>query len=135
MKFSEKLYYLRTKENMSQEELASQLGVSRQAISKWEVGDTMPELGKIMEISEFFKISIDCLVKENLDIAKDNTVEKLVINFLNTAKDMNQISDDLIEIARDGIIDSEEKKQLAEIIKTLDSMVEIVEELKLRVNE
>lgn len=135
MQFSEKLLYLRTKSGISQEELAQRLGVSRQAISKWEVGDSVPELMKVIEISKMFNITIDCLVKDELDVASDGSVEKRVIDFLNAAKNMNQISDNLIEIARDGIIDAEEKKQLVEIIETLDSMAAIVEELKLRVRE
>lgn len=135
MQFSEKLLYLRTREGISQEEFASQLGVSRQAISKWEVGDSIPELGKIIEISKLFNITVDCLVKDELELTSDNSIEKMVIEFLNSARNMNQISDNLIAIAKDGVIDAEEKKQLIQIIETLDAMSAVIEELKMRVIE
>ena len=47
MELSEKLYSLRKKSGLSQEQLAEQLGVSRQAISKWESGQSVPELATI----------------------------------------------------------------------------------------
>lgn len=133
MHFSEKLLYLRNRENMSQEDLANRLNVSRQSISKWEVGDSIPEIMNIIEISKIFNVSVDCLVKDDLSISNDDSIEKIVIDFLNASKNMDRISDDLIEIAKDGIVDSDEKKQLADIILTLDRMSAIVEELKLRV--
>lgn len=133
MVFGDKLLYLRNREGMSQEDLANRLNVSRQSISKWEVGDCIPEIINIIEISKIFNVSVDCLVKDDLSISNDDSIEKIVIDFLNAAKNMDRISDDLIEIAKDGIVDSDEKKQLASIIKTLDHMSAIVEELKLRV--
>ncbi len=64
MKLSEKLYELRKKSGLSQEQLAEQLGVSRQAISKWESGSAMPEIDKLITISEYFGVSTDYLLKE-----------------------------------------------------------------------
>ena len=61
---SEKLYTLRKKSGLSQEQLAEQLGVSRQAISKWESGQSMPESEKLIAISDYFGISLDHLLKE-----------------------------------------------------------------------
>lgn len=130
MTFSEKLYFLRTKEGLSQEGLADALGVSRQSISKWELGDSMPEIGKIIEISEHFNVTIDSLIKDDQTLNCDNTLEKLVVQFLNSAKNMNQISDDLIEIAKDGVIDNDEKVQLEEILGTLDSVSQLITELR-----
>jgi len=54
MELSEKLYSLRKKSGLSQEQLAEQLGVSRQAISKWESGQSVPESEKLIAISNFF---------------------------------------------------------------------------------
>ena len=68
MKFSEKLYFLRKRMALSQEQLAEQLDVSRQAISKWEGGMAFPESEKLIVISEFFGISLDDLLKDDRDI-------------------------------------------------------------------
>lgn len=65
---SEKIYMLRKKSELSQEQLAEKLGVSRQAISKWESGISLPEIDKLLLLSEFFKVSIDYLVKEQNEI-------------------------------------------------------------------
>ena len=65
MQFHEKLTELRRKAGLSQEQLADQLGVTRQSVSKWESGAAMPELGKLIALSELFGVSIDYLVKEN----------------------------------------------------------------------
>ena len=61
---SEKLYKLRKKSGLSQEQLAEQLNVSRQAISKWESGTAVPESEKLVIISEYFKVSVDYLLKD-----------------------------------------------------------------------
>lgn len=65
MQFYEKLAKLRKKAGLSQEQLADRLGVTRQSVSKWESGAAMPELGKLIAMSELFGVSIDYLVKEN----------------------------------------------------------------------
>lgn len=64
---SEKLYTLRKKSGLSQEQLAQQLNVSRQAISKWESGSSMPESEKLLAISEYFHVTLDSLLKEETD--------------------------------------------------------------------
>ena len=63
MTFAEKLYSLRTQYGYSQETLAEKLNVSRQAISKWELGTTLPETDKMIAISDFFDVSIDYLLE------------------------------------------------------------------------
>ena len=69
MLLSEKLYMLRKKQSLSQEQLAEQLNVSRQAISKWESGQSMPDPEKLIAISEFFQVSLDYLLKEDLELS------------------------------------------------------------------
>lgn len=64
MQFCEKLTELRRKAGLSQEQLADRLGVTRQSVSKWESGAAMPELGKLIALSELFCVSIDYLVKD-----------------------------------------------------------------------
>ncbi|MBP5242684.1 MAG: helix-turn-helix transcriptional regulator [Clostridia bacterium] len=66
--FYEKLIELRKKAGLSQEELGDKIGVSRQAVSRWELGTTTPELDKLLLLSEVFNCSLDELVgKEPLD--------------------------------------------------------------------
>lgn len=64
MTFSEKLTDLRRKSGMSQEQLADRLGVTRQSVSKWESGTAMPELVKLISLSELFGVTVDYLVKD-----------------------------------------------------------------------
>jgi len=63
MDFNERLLSLRKEKALSQEELGSELKVSRQTISKWELGETTPEMDKLILISDLFNISLDELVK------------------------------------------------------------------------
>jgi len=65
LNLSEKLQLLRKKNRLSQEELADKLGISRQAISKWESGLSMPDLNKLVILSELYNVTIDSLVKES----------------------------------------------------------------------
>ena len=62
---SEKLYKLRKNSGLSQEQLAEQLNVSRQAISKWESGTAVPESEKLITISNYFGVSVDYLLKDD----------------------------------------------------------------------
>ena len=56
---SERIYQFRRKSGLSQEQLAEKIGVSRQAISKWESGTSTPELEKLLALSECFHITLD----------------------------------------------------------------------------
>ncbi len=62
MNFAENLIKLRRSRNWSQEELGNRLGVTRQTVSKWELGQSTPELEKLVELSRLFQISLDALV-------------------------------------------------------------------------
>lgn len=64
MEFNNKLYELRKQKGFSQEELANRLNVSRQTVSKWEVGDSTPDMEKLIAISDLFEISLDELVMD-----------------------------------------------------------------------
>lgn len=59
----ERLAELRIKHNMTQEEFAERLDVSRQAVSKWELDKTLPDVNKILKMSELFQVSVDYLLK------------------------------------------------------------------------
>ena len=68
MKLSEKIIELRKAKGMTQEELAAICNVSRQSISKWEADIALPELDKLLILSENFGVSLDVLVKDELEI-------------------------------------------------------------------
>ena len=62
MTFQERLITLRKQQGLSQEQLGYELGVTRQTVSKWELGVTTPEMDKLIQLNDFFHISIDELV-------------------------------------------------------------------------
>ena len=62
MQLSERIQSLRRKQSLSQEELGERLGVSRQAVSKWETGQAMPDVDKIFAMSRLFDVSTDFLL-------------------------------------------------------------------------
>ena len=64
MRFEEKIVELRKQKGLSQEELAEQLGVSRQAVSRWELGQTLPDIFNLVQLCELFGVSADYLVKD-----------------------------------------------------------------------
>lgn len=64
MTLAEKLLALRTEKELSQEDLAEQLGVSRQSVSKWETGQSVPDLDKIIKLADLFGVTVDELVRE-----------------------------------------------------------------------
>ncbi len=66
MEIGNKILELRKKNNITQEELADKVGVSRQTISKWELGETAPDLKQAKELSKIFNISLDELVDNDL---------------------------------------------------------------------
>ena len=63
MNLSDRIQYLRKARGISQEGLADQLGVSRQSVSKWESEQSMPDLDKIISMSDYFEVTTDYLLK------------------------------------------------------------------------
>jgi len=68
MTFSQKLKALRKEHSFSQEEIAQQLNVSRQSVSKWESGQGFPETDKLKQISTIFGVTLDYLLKDDYDV-------------------------------------------------------------------
>lgn len=86
MDFSNKIKEIREKNNLTQEEMAEKLHVSRQAVSNWENNKNYPDIGIIMDISKTFSISLDELIMNNVS-------EKLIKDGSETRKaKMNMIS-------------------------------------------
>lgn len=67
MILADKIMELRKKAGWSQEELAAQLGVSRQSVSKWEVSQSMPDMEKIVQLSRLFNVTTDYLLKDEIE--------------------------------------------------------------------
>ena len=67
MILADKMIALRKRAGWSQEELAERMGVSRQSVSKWEGGQSMPDLDKILTLSNLFGVSTDYLLKDEIE--------------------------------------------------------------------
>lgn len=63
MNMADRIQHLRKTKGLSQEELADQVGVSRQAVSKWESGQSTPDLDKVVIMSDLFQVTTDYILK------------------------------------------------------------------------
>ena len=81
MSFSENLQYLRKKQNLTQEQFAEQMEVSRQAVSKWESGQSYPEMEKLLQICEQFGCSMDLslihIYRDGIQVSRRNSRHKV----------------------------------------------------------
>ncbi len=76
MKFNEKIVKLRKLKSLTQDEFAAAVGVSRQAVYKWESGQSYPEVPKLLEMKLLFGISIDDLLDENYEVVLPEKTKK-----------------------------------------------------------
>ena len=83
MKFADNLKKIRKRRNISQEQLAEKVGVSRQSVSKWETSEAYPEMNNILELCKIFKCNISDLVNDKMvDIdSLDEEVKMSVVKF------------------------------------------------------
>jgi len=88
MNIGEKIQQLRKAKNLSQEQLAVQLEVSRQAVSKWELNESTPDTDKIILISKIFSVSTDYLLLENPEVVNVIETEVKIDNDLQRSKSM-----------------------------------------------
>ena len=94
MSIGEKIYKLRTEKNITQEDVAFELGVSRQSVSKWETDQATPDLDKIKMLCEYFNVSIGYLVNDDNGIKEEvvksdknevsNKIKRVIQMFLKT---------------------------------------------------
>jgi len=77
MMLGEKIHRLRKEKGLSQEELAGQLTVSRQAISKWELGESIPDTENVVQLSKIFGVSTDYLLNNEYDSDRDIPAVKI----------------------------------------------------------
>ena len=73
MNLSEKLTYLRKQKRLTQSNLAETLNVSRQAISRWEVGTAVPSTDNLKVLSDLYGVPVDYLLNDNADIPSKST--------------------------------------------------------------
>lgn len=80
MNLSDNLKRIRKENNLSQEQLADKLGVSRQSVSKWESGQAYPEMDKVLQLCQLFNLNIDELLNQNVKEINDKKRAKSVFN-------------------------------------------------------
>ena len=90
MKFNEKLQALRKKRGITQEELSEKLNVSRQAVAKWESGQAVPDLEKLVGLSNVFHVTIDYLAKD----------EDCAVSMIDGGEDIQGLMDFRLEASR-----------------------------------
>jgi len=89
MEIGNKILELRKQNDLSQEQLAERLGVARQTISKWELGETSPDLEQSKKLSKIFNVSLDDLTNndiKNILINKTSNTEKMSKTIINILK-------------------------------------------------
>lgn len=86
MQFGGNLQFLRRANGMTQEQLASRMGVSRQTVSKWESGEATPELGKLVELCEIFGCTLDSLLREDLTESKASSLRPVLVKGFSYAR-------------------------------------------------
>ena len=118
MKFSEKIVRLRKIKGITQDEFASAVGVSRQAVYKWESGQSYPEVSKLLEIKILFNISIDDLLDESYEVAMPEKKKR---------KRLNKAEKKAVEAEVEKEVKEEPK---AEVVTAEPVMAEVKEEPK-----
>ena len=84
MNIADRIQYLRKQKGLSQEELADKIGVSRQAVSKWESKQSTPDLDKIIVMSDLFEVTTDYILKgiEPVSTTSKKTIKALYLGFV-----------------------------------------------------
>ena len=79
-----KILELRKQNHMSQEQLAEKIGVARQTISKWELGETSPDIEQSKKLAQIFQVSLDELVQNDIVSKNNNKIisTKWILNIL-----------------------------------------------------
>ena len=80
MNLKDNLKKIRKENNLSQEDLAEKLNVSRQSVSKWEQGIAYPEMDKVLQICKMFNLNIDEFLNQDINKAEKNKQSKINVN-------------------------------------------------------
>ena len=110
MDFNNRLYQLRKQKVFSQEELANRLNVSRQTISKWEVGDSTPDMEKLIAISDLFEVSLDKLVMGKEEEPQLSATSK----------------SEFVSVLNEKVLTGENKKKAKSVLKVAGIIVAVV---------
>ena len=102
-----RIQQLRKANGMSQEELASKLTISRQAISKWELGESMPDTENIVQLSNLFSVTTDYLLKDDYESETETPVETIADTNTDTNADTNADSSSEIIVGDESEIADE----------------------------
>ncbi len=101
MDFNNRLYQLRKQKGFSQEELANRLNVSRQTVSKWEVGDSTPDMEKLIAMSDLFDVSLDKLVMGKEEVSATPIAQK----------------SEIAELLNEKVLTKDNKKKAKSVLK------------------
>ena len=96
MTLGNKIVELRKKQNLTQEQLSEKLGVTRQTLSNWEKGITNPDIIQAKNIASFFKITLDDLTDNKLEI--NCSKKNILCNLVNKNCNLDMLSDDYNEV-------------------------------------
>lgn len=93
-KIGKKIATLRKEANMTQMELADRMGISFQAVSNWERGNSMPDISKLPELAEIFGVTLDELLGEKsalVEAAINDRIEECIVNQNTSTEDINAV--------------------------------------------
>ena len=124
MNLNEKIYKLRKDSGLTREEFAEKFNVSRQAVSKWENGDSMPDIDNIIKIAKFFNVTIDYLLLDsNARMIEENEAIKKILPDIGKLNTWELYSEDLmteyVQCMEEGL-DIEKYKSMFHSISKLD---------------
>ena len=122
MTFNEKIVKLRKLKGITQDELASAVGVSRQAVCKWESGQSYPEVSNLLELKLLFNISIDDLLDENYEVILPEKKKRKRIS----AKVKEKVERELVEAEKEAPIGEPEVQEEIPGAKAEEAVIETV---------
>ena len=134
----EMIFKLRTKEKMTQEQFAELFGVSRQAVQKWENGAAAPEISKLIEISNYFGISLDALVLERdnrltEDLTYNKTMKPKFANMHDWEFYASNLSTEYTQCIEEGL-DIEQYEELFNTVSKLPKNEKAITKYSLKQN-
>ena len=120
MTFKEKLVRLRKLKGLTQDEFANAVGVSRQAVYKWESGQSYPEVSKLLEMKALFNISIDDLLDDNYEVILPEKKKRKRIS----AKVKEKVERELVEAEKESPIEEPEVQEEIPGAKAEEAVIE-----------
>lgn len=110
MAFDEKIAQLRKSAGMSQEELAQELNISRQAIYKWETGQSLPDIENLKLLAQIFRVSIDSLLNDGSELAQSSALSAAEPQYGEVTRSSLTPAD--VDAERDNLQKTDKEKKL-----------------------